>query len=250
MSDAHEIVETIDIDSKGTKEVEFIKDVDIVVARYNESLEWMNEYPFSLFHYTIYNKGPNENFLKKEGNHVISIPNVGRCDHTFLYHIVNNYSTSNLKQITIFLPGCIDMPNKKTKAKNMLERILQSNKAYFPAEKCSSLYNMFKYFQLSHWKSSYNKNHSLYKSTYVSPAKLRPYGKWYKYHFGNKHVSFYCINSIFSLDKRDIEKYPLIRYEYFCRLLATHPHPEACHYMERSWGALFGPFLHTKVYYL
>ena len=39
-------------------------DVAVVVARYNESLSWLNEYPFSQFEYIVYNKGDNDNFVK------------------------------------------------------------------------------------------------------------------------------------------------------------------------------------------
>ena len=222
--------------------------IEIVVSRYNESLSWMDEYPFSLFTYTIYNKGANDDFLKKNNNRVIALDNLGRCDHTYLYHIVSNYD--NLKPITIFFPGCLDMSNKKPKAVDLLECLLKEKCAIFPAEVCSNIYDKFKHFTLDHWKSSYNKNHSLYASTFVSPAKLRPYGKWYKFHFGNKHVKYFTINSIFSLDKRDILKFPASRYSYFCNILSSHSHPEVCHYMERSWGALFGPFLYTKLKYI
>ena len=224
-----------------------LEHIEIVVSRYNESLSWMDEYPFSLFTYTIYNKGSNDDFLKKQDNKVIDLDNLGRCDHTYLYHIVSNYD--NLKPITIFFPGCLDMSNKKPKAVDLLKGILKTKCAIFPSEVCSNIHDKFKNFALDHWKSSYNKNHLLYVSTFVSPAKLRPYGKWYKFHFGNKRVKYYSINSIFSLDKRDILKFPISRYSYFCNMLSSHSHPEACHYMERSWGALFGPFLYTKLKY-
>jgi hypothetical protein len=39
--------------------------VDIIVSRFNESLEWMNEEPFNNFRYIVYNKGENENLEKK-----------------------------------------------------------------------------------------------------------------------------------------------------------------------------------------
>jgi hypothetical protein len=39
--------------------------IDIIVARYNEDLDWMNEIPFSNYKYIIYNKGDNDNFEKK-----------------------------------------------------------------------------------------------------------------------------------------------------------------------------------------
>ena len=40
--------------------------VEIVVARYNEDLEWIKNEPFNKYKYTVYNKGPNENYVKTE----------------------------------------------------------------------------------------------------------------------------------------------------------------------------------------
>ena len=71
--------------------------VEIVVARYNESLIWLNDYPFNQFEYIVYNKGDNENFVKINVKEIINLPNVGRCDHTYLYHIINNYESINYR---------------------------------------------------------------------------------------------------------------------------------------------------------
>jgi hypothetical protein len=68
--------------------------VNIVVAKYNENVEWTKKLNHKL---TIYNKG-NEPI---EGS--IKLKNVGREGETFLYHIVNNYD--NLDDVTVFLQG-------------------------------------------------------------------------------------------------------------------------------------------------
>ena len=75
----------------------------IVVARYKEQLEWLNNEPFNLFPVTLYNKGGDDNYTKtpnivKE----VVLPNYGLEVHSFLYHIINNYD--NLANITVFLP--------------------------------------------------------------------------------------------------------------------------------------------------
>lgn len=70
------------------------KKMEIVIARYNEDLTWIEPY---LSNTTIYNKGLDyiDNSIK--------IPNVGRESHTYLYHIINNYD--NLADRTIFFQG-------------------------------------------------------------------------------------------------------------------------------------------------
>ena len=42
---------------------------------------------------------------------VISLKNLGKCDHTYFHHIVNNYN--KLADVTIFLPGSIDTSSIK-----------------------------------------------------------------------------------------------------------------------------------------
>ena len=106
------------------------KYTQIVIARYNETLTWLLEFPFNQFTYIVYNKGENQDFEKKNVSKIIDLPNVGRCDHTYLYHIVTNYN--NLAPITVFFPGSINsMIDKKDKAIKILKNILTYNMAVF-----------------------------------------------------------------------------------------------------------------------
>ena len=99
--------------------------VDIIVSRYNENLNWTLETPFNEFKYIVYNKGGNENFEKKNVKQVINLKNVGRECHTYLYHIVNNYD--NLNKILVFFPGSINIDYKKDKANMILQKIKNNN---------------------------------------------------------------------------------------------------------------------------
>ena len=104
------------------------KTVEIVVARYNENLEWLKHHPFSEYNVIIYNKGTNNNFYKpKKLKYIENLENVGKCDHTYLYHIIKNYD--NLSDITIFLPGSCNMKWKQKKAKKMISQINKNNQA-------------------------------------------------------------------------------------------------------------------------
>ena len=67
----------------------------IVVARFNENVEWTTSFPNVL----IYNKGD-----KLENNYnEICLDNVGREGHTYYKYIYDNYD--NLDDYTIFLQG-------------------------------------------------------------------------------------------------------------------------------------------------
>jgi len=218
--------------------------IEIVVARYNEDLSWIKEYPFSQFKYTIYNKGSNQDFIKPSVYRVFELPNVGRCDHTYLYHIVNNYS--QLAPITIFLPGSIQLHHKKMLAIQLINHILTNKNAVFLGFKTTSIKHTFAKFTLDNWSASDPNNLINNNNTQLEPALLRPYGKWYKHFFGNIIVQKYCYMSIFSINKLDIIKHDITRFQELLNAVSRHSNPEVGHYIERSWGAIFHPMIATK----
>jgi hypothetical protein len=90
---------------------------EIVVARYNENLDWLKKIKKSKdLKITVYNKGLDDIDVP-----FIKIPNVGRESQTYLEHIINNYD--NLADQTIFCqgdsifhsPGFIELINKHRK---------------------------------------------------------------------------------------------------------------------------------------
>ena len=224
-----------------------INDVEIVVSRYNEDLRWMLESPFNEFQYTVYNKGVNENFEKSNVKEIISLPNVGRCDHTFLYHIIKNYN--NLSPITVFFPGSINMSNKKEKAIKILEIIKNKNFQYgaFVGQYSESIFNDFELFSMETHPCGDKSNFDLNPETVLKPSILRPYGTWYKYHFKNINVNIYTYWGILSIHKDDILQHPIERYKQLIYGTSLHSNPEVTHYIERSWGAIFHPFRKTLV---
>ena len=113
----------------------------ICISRYNEDLSWTLEYPFHQFSYIVYNKGINEDFEKKHVAKVISLPNVGRCDHTYLHHVVTHYHS--LPTTMIFLPGSTDMEYKKKIAAKLLLSILHKKRAYFIGTETKSIFQTF-----------------------------------------------------------------------------------------------------------
>jgi hypothetical protein len=69
--------------------------INIVVARYNENLEWTKQFSNVI----VYNKGLE---LKEEYNQIM-LNNVGREGHSYYKYIYDNYD--NLNKYTIFLQG-------------------------------------------------------------------------------------------------------------------------------------------------
>lgn len=222
------------------------KYIQIIVSRYNETLDWTLEYPFNLFKYGVYNKGPNQNFIKDNVNKIIDLPNVGRCDHTYLYHIVTKYN--ELADITVFFPGSIgSMDQKKYNAIKILKNIIRYNTAIFLGSYTASVKNTFNDFILNNWTCSDPVNSNLNPENILCPALIRPFGKWFKYHFGDIKVNYYCMHGIFSINKLDIIKHPICRYENLLSGVERHSNPEVGHYIERAWAAIFHPLVFTKI---
>jgi len=221
------------------------KNIIIVVSRYNEDLHWIDEYPFNKFNYIVYNKGDNNNFNKSNVEKIHNLPNVGMCDHTYLYHIVNNYY--NLTDITIFLPGSVYQGNKKNKAVNLLNYIINSNfqNAYFIGGYCDSVSQKFNNFTINKHSSINKENNSKNSRTHLLKCKIRPYGKWYKYFLKNTKSNWYCYNGIFSFDKRDIIQHDIKRYISLIQTVNFYSNHEASHYIERSWGSICSPLKAT-----
>jgi hypothetical protein len=83
------------------------KTIDLVIARYNEKLDWLKDYSSYKFNRVfLYNKGESnvelpESFRPLEPLIYEKLPNVGRCDHTYIHHIIKHYN--NLGDVTIFI---------------------------------------------------------------------------------------------------------------------------------------------------
>jgi hypothetical protein len=221
--------------------------IEVVVARYNESLKWMNEFPFNQFLYTVYNKGINDHFVKTRVNKIINLPNVGRCDHTYLHHIVRNYDNNGLAKITIFLPGSINMAHKKPIALRMMGYISKNKKAAFFAKHSENIRNEFAGVTMDQYTCGDASNRSINPEAKCLPALIRPYGAWYDHHFGCRLVKSYAYYGILSVDKRDIMQNNKFWFMKFLYGLARHSNPEAGHFTERSWAAIFYPMKHTII---
>ena len=103
-------------------------------------------------------------------------------------------------------------------------------------------------FKMDEWKATNEKNKELNPEQKLDPSPIRPFGKWYEENFGDVHTKVVCYFGIFAVAKHHITQHPKERYEKLISYLDTHSNPEAGHYMERSWGALFYPYPDSCVY--
>jgi hypothetical protein len=73
------------------------QEMTMVVARYNENLNWLKQIPWN---YIVYNKGTD---LPEQIDNEIKLQNIGREAHSYLTYIVDNYE--DLLNFTIFAQG-------------------------------------------------------------------------------------------------------------------------------------------------
>ena len=218
--------------------------IDIVIARYNEDLKWTLEFPFNKYKYIVYNKGDNDYFEKKNVKKIVNLLNVGKCDHTYLNHIITNYN--NLSEINVFLPGSLDMHYKKPIAVKLLMEIEKRQKAVFISSKDIKInYN----FKINNYMTKNIDNRIKNQEVALKKSNIRPFGLWFDNIFGNIKINCLIYYGIFSIDRNDIIQHPVSRYEFLIKDLSSHSNPEVGHYIERSWCAIFHPIKNTHIIY-
>jgi len=214
--------------------------IDLVISYYKEDLQWLNDYkhiPFRMIY--IYNKGDQP--ITLEIPHVeIKLPNIGRCDHTYLYHIIQNYD--KLAKVTIFTTGSANMLHKKAQLDFTIKKAVETNTTVmFGAPYTNGLDDMYT-FQLDTWTSSSQKNRDSDPSkTQLEPAPLRPFGKWYTTYFPNHPIRFVTFGGVFGIDRDHIHSHTIKYYKELISQFPNHSNPEVGHYFERAWVSIFDP---------
>ena len=220
--------------------------VDIVVSRYNENIEWLNNPPFTnnTTHVLLYEKGPNISNIPHAQS--IHLPNVGRCDHTFLYHIINNYDS--LPDVTVFLPGSALMDHKINNTQKVLDAVTQ----YIDTHDINIIHRVqhdlcantpvkhLEDFVLDKWTTSNIENKTINDESALQPSPIRPFGKWFYQNLPNIELkSKVWYFAIFVVTKEQIRKHPIELYKRLIKYVDNHSNPEVGHYLERTWANLF-----------
>jgi len=210
--------------------------IEIVVSRYNEDLVWLKSKKFR-YPTTIYNKGTNDNFYKPKGCKVVKLPNVGRESHTYLYHVINHYDS--LSHLTIFLPGSAEIPHKMHRINKVMASIKKKCVSTFPVDHHKDVKTHFYNFVLDNYGSTHGANSKVNPENMLTPASVRPFGKWYEKHF-DKDIEYMGHAGIFAVSDIHIKQYNKEYYENLIKELNVSSNPEVGHYFERAWVAVFG----------
>ena len=202
----------------------------LIISRFNEDIRWLEK--IKGFKIIIYNKG--EKLSNDKFKNIINLNNVGRESHTYLYHIVNNYS--NLDDINIFLQGSVDDLNCMA-FKNPNDYLKNIDKFGFAV----SRYGLLGPY---HWdKNIYLDKDPKYKEDWktnkISKSNLG-FREFAKKFF--PEIPWFVATSYsgcFAVKKETIRKYDINFYIELLDILSKNKNPIEGHYMERLWCYLF-----------
>jgi hypothetical protein len=227
---------------------------DLVIAKYKEDLTtWLPKYENRDFrHVIVYNKNEADNgktasdikcVLKGKECIKIDLKNEGRCDHTYLYHIVSKYD--DLADVTIFTKGSSDMHREKRKLAFTVDKVFETKDTVMSIEEHPTAMHIHaSNFSLDFYRSSHPKNHNGIFDIHgrkMKPANPRPFGKWFEKHFPGINVNKAVYSGVYALSRKHIQQHPKSYYQKFLHELEGHPNPEVGHYFERATVAVFYP---------
>ena len=211
--------------------------IDIVVARYEEDISWINDIPIDSYsRIYIYNKGSHAQFSIPKSK-TFTLPNYGREAHTYLHHVIENYD--RLADVTIFLPGSAwYKESKKYRVMKVVNRVGKTRDSVIIGHRDEQTLHDVHGFTIGSYEVTNEENRKKNPETALTPALDRPLGKWFEKRFPGESISYVSYTGIFAASKRDILKRPRSFYE---RLLNEHLHTnaEVVHYSERLWKNIF-----------
>jgi len=213
---------------------------DVIVSIYNQNIESICMYK-NLF---LYDKNPinSENFYKSINPNIkyTHLKNVGRCEHSYLYHIIKNYD--NLAELNIFTCGSSFLKDRYFKRTMFNLFVLLSNKTnntVFFRNPYPVLY-MFDNFKLTHHKT-FSIENNIFDDCHVLQQYNGTYTDWYLKNFKNHNINYGSFGGTLAIHKKDILQHPKSYYENLISYIDHHNSPEVSHYFERAWGAVFDP---------
>ena len=212
--------------------------IRLVVARYKEDVGWIREVmrAYPSLHVVLCLKGPalttEEESLLPPAVSVERLPNVGRCDHTFLDHIVRYYDA--LADVTVFASGAASDPRKGPKIRKVLRMAAEGGDTVLLGQKTDDARRAEEHFEIREWLSTSATNRAgPGADASMELAPLRPFHVWFDAQFPElRHVRIpvICWLSIFAVHRRHIRQHSVGRYTDLLRQLASHPNPEVGHW--------------------
>jgi len=212
------------------------KALDVVVARYEEDLDWVVDDLMPMLDSNarvfVYNKGRRSTLSPKISDariRIVDLPNVGREGHTHLHHICETHGLPG-RRATLFVPGsCRSFPTK-------WERVVRLVSSYkgntvFVCDEMRFDYD----FTIDAWAARDPKNAEANASSRLEPCAIRPFGKWFDEVVRAPRPQCTSYGGMFIASPRDVDRKPRAYYERIMSFLTVADNTEAGHYVERAW---------------
>ena len=196
--------------------------VQIVVAHYKESLDWLNIFrPETVL---VYNKNNETTRFT-----TINLPNLGRESNTYLHHIIHNYDT--LPDIVAFMQGKDDhLPAYKLR--NYIKKMKETPSMLIEGDiTMVHKSNIF----LSPDGRIYT-----WQGKDLIPAECG-FFSWFQKYIDSKLPEFYPIiwGACFVVRRETIRAHSLEFYKRLYEQTLAGDSVEVGHFFERTWGYIF-----------
>ena len=215
--------------------IKYDPSISVIVSHYKEDLKWVDDYfpeHFKIYVYTKSNDKPN---LDRPFEHKY-LKNVGRNDHSYLYHIINNYNS--LSDINIFITGSSNSLSHKLKCLNSVMKNLHT-KDLQPTWNLDGKYvKGMRTFSIKgeSWCASDRRNRS---DCRVIGSEFINLGDFMDkvIQLGDIHKLIWW--GVFSVKKNRILNHDKSFYEKIIKHLEYGDNIETSHFMERLWAMIF-----------
>jgi hypothetical protein len=212
------------------------REVEFVIAHYNEDLLWLEPIADSCL---IYTKGGADH--TRPAYPFIPLPNIGREGHTYLWHIVKRYHS--LADVSVFLQGRIDDHVSITpeEIKDRAHRTRPGEVTTFPFRELElfDCWDGIPWQDYPCWRK--------WSAMDCKRMKKRP-GQYFRELFHCRELPdsiAFQPGALFAVHRDTIQQYPRAFYRHLLREFfegdMAHVNPETGHYMERFWLAMWRP---------
>ena len=221
--------------------------IGIIIAHYNEDLDWVDSYFPDNVNVYIYSKNNWMPELRKNFYHEY-LPNIGRCDHTYLYHIIKFYD--NLDTFNIFLTGSsYILRHKKEKLDSILSKIGKYH--YYPFNKLDrpnflntgDSYNYAFTMRMNKHCANLdqNKKYNIFGSELCSliPSKFKSLEDFKNKLINSKDINYVTYFGVFLVSRNLIRNNDIEIYKGLINQMTHGDNLENGHFMERLWAHLF-----------
>ena len=214
-----------------------------IITRYNETIDWIEYIQSKVDIFYIYNKGENDVLFKNpvppelsQKMKIEKLPNIGRIDHTIVYHILKNWD--NLEETLISLPGSILMCYAKGSYLTGINKRIEIYKERyrgFYSPRFSKVSSHFNYSIDNYQAEGHcNRNNNPFiKSEYPD------FQTWKKALIDERPMRYVGMRGMFIVHRDNIKHVKKKIYENLLESLSVGDNIENGHFAERIWAHIF-----------